>query len=692
MISLLIAATLLTRLSDVRALSPAEFAEGRDVAITGCVTAVLKTQSCLIEDDTGRFMFQMEKGPKPPAGAVIAATGRTQLDRKNGIRQESVVFTSADVIGSRELPLPPLMTSSDIAAGAADFATVRIRAIVSAVFVDEIDPQWNYMVVKEPGCQLYVAVPNIDSGTPYRLSRLIDAEVELTGAGLPHYCAERMFVGPHLELWGEDCIKILRPAPEDPSDAPELEDIYHVTPMALSSMHRRRIEGVVLAAWDDSRMLLRDAGGRTIGVELSNGLRAPRAGESVVASGFPATDLFHLNLSSALWKPSGRSASAETHAPEDIRASDILFDEHGRLMLKPAYHGRLIRLSGTVQTSLRDGEMCGWIGIRSDGQTVPVYIPVSAASDDIRPGCRLRITGIALLAAENWNLGRPFPMIGNFRVVLRDSSDLEILSRPPWWTPARLSAVIAALLAFIAAGLVWIRVLNRAVARRGHLLAREELAHRSAELRFEERTRLAVELHDSLSQNLSGLACQITAVRKSLPDLDRSTAKRLDIAERMLSSSRTELKRCLWDLRGTALTNADLEDAIRSTVATSVGDAALEIRFDAQRSRLTDAFTHALLCIVRELSSNSVRHGHASTVRIEGASDGNMLRFSVSDDGCGFDTSRRAGVSEGHFGLEGIKDRVARLGGTFALASSPGGGTRAYLSLPLPEKNDGQAK
>ena len=127
-------------------------------------------------------------------------------------------------------------------------------------------------------------------------------------------------------------------------------------------------------------------------------------------------------------------------------------------------------------------------------------------------------------------------------------------------------------------------------------------------------------------------------------------------------------------------------------MATSVGDAALEIRFDAQRSRLTDAFTHALLCIVRELSSNSVRHGHASTVRIEGATDGNMLRFSVSDDGCGFDTSRRAGVSEGHFGLEGIKDRVARLGGTFALSSSPGGGTRAYLSLPLPEKKDGLAK
>lgn len=113
MISLLIAATLLTRLSDVRALSPAEFAEGRDVAITGCVTAVLKSQSCLIEDDTGRFMFQMEKGPKPPAGAVIAATGRTQLDRKNGIRQESVVFTSADIIGIRA-PSRPCSSIADL--------------------------------------------------------------------------------------------------------------------------------------------------------------------------------------------------------------------------------------------------------------------------------------------------------------------------------------------------------------------------------------------------------------------------------------------------------------------------------------------------------------------------------------------------------------------------------------------------
>ena len=62
-----------------------------------------------------------------------------------------------------------------------------------------------------------------------------------------------------------------------------------------------------------------------------------------------------------------------------------------------------------------------------------------------------------------------------------------------------------------------------------------------------------------------------------------------------------------------------------------------------------------------------------------------MLHFSVRDDGNGFDAASAPGVKEGHFGLLGIRERVASFGGTFAIDSSPGRGCKATVSLKVPE-------
>ena len=57
----------------------------------------------------------------------------------------------------------------------------------------------------------------------------------------------------------------------------------------------------------------------------------------------------------------------------------------------------------------------------------------------------------------------------------------------------------------------------------------------------------------------------------------------------------------------------------------------------------------------------------------------------MRDDGRGFDPARRAGPSEGHFGLEGVRERVRRLGGAFRIESAPGAGAAASVELPLAE-------
>ncbi|MBQ0031225.1 MAG: ATP-binding protein [bacterium] len=190
-----------------------------------------------------------------------------------------------------------------------------------------------------------------------------------------------------------------------------------------------------------------------------------------------------------------------------------------------------------------------------------------------------------------------------------------------------------------------------------------------------------MELHDSLSQNLAGVDFQITATKSAIRHDPETALTHLETAERMLLSSRTELKRCLWDLRGNTLEEKDMNAAISRTVQPVLGGAKLVVRFNVPRAHLSDTTAHSILCIIRELASNAVRHGRATCVRIAGECSEGRITFSVRDDGCGFDTEHHPGLEEGHFGLEGIRDRVARLNGTFTIESSSETGTRARISI-----------
>ena len=105
------------------------------------------------------------------------------------------------------------------------------------------------------------------------------------------------------------------------------------------------------------------------------------------------------------------------------------------------------------------------------------------------------------------------------------------------------------------------------------------------------------------------------------------------------------------------------------------------------RQSLSDDTAHALLRIIRELVSNAVRHGRARRIQIAGCLDGGKIAFSVSDDGCGFDPDRLPGVGEGHFGLQGVRERVASQGGTITVESRPGAGTRVAVTLAVRAPN-----
>jgi signal transduction histidine kinase len=285
-----------------------------------------------------------------------------------------------------------------------------------------------------------------------------------------------------------------------------------------------------------------------------------------------------------------------------------------------------------------------------------------------------------------------FGRLKGFSVILRSPDDIAVISRPPWWTPRRLAVVIASLIALLAAIITWNRVLQRIVERRSRALIKSQTGKIQAELRIDERTRLAVELHDSLAQNLTGISLQIAAAQTAQSMDPEASNQHMDTASRMLQSCRTELRRCIWDLRGDALEERDFAEAIRKTLQPIADSVTVAMRVDVPRSRLSDSTAHSVLRILRELASNAIRHGKARHIYVAGALETGKLQFSVRDDGCGFIPGNCPGPGYGHFGLDGIRERIKRLGGTFKVESTPGTGTYARFEIrdmSTNEKKDG---
>ena len=264
-------------------------------------------------------------------------------------------------------------------------------------------------------------------------------------------------------------------------------------------------------------------------------------------------------------------------------------------------------------------------------------------------------------------------------------SEEDVLSmlaqKPSWWTSRRIVIALATASVLLLLTLAWNMSLRVLVNRQSRELLHEKIAHLGSTLRIDERTRLAVELHDSVAQNLSGVSLQVDAALRNGRNNPEKARANLVLASAILKSSREELRNCLWDLRSCALDEPDMESAIRQTLRPILNDVKLAIRFKVPRKMLSDNTAHAVLRIIRELVSNSTKHGNATKIAIAGRLSDGRLVFSVTDNGSGFDTSTSPGPADGHFGIAGIMERLRAFSGTMNIESKPGNGTRIAISM-----------
>jgi len=513
-----------------------------------------------------------------------------------------------------------------------------------------------------------------------RLLELTGAQVSAVGVFSP---ARRCrMIRKYLLLDSPDDITILSKESPTPMRLEELTSQAVFNDRIMQT--RTQADGTVLAVWGENNILIRSDEGLLVRGELSEPTPPP-FGSQIRLVGYPETDLYNVILVRASWTALATNACVKTAAAKRISAKRLSIGRSGFSRNSDfRYHGKAVELTGVVRGLPVEGGD-GRIYLESDGQMVTVDVGrTPTALEGLEVGCTITAAGTCVVDTEKMGFNRAFPRVTGARIVVRTPDDIRLLARPPWWTVARLTAALGILLAAGFGIVFWNLILRRAVAQRSNELETEIAARIGSDLKVYERTRLAVELHDSLSQYLTGVAMQVRTaeiVAKSDPS---SIGSHLSLADKAIDACRDELRNCLWDLRNLTLDEADIDAAIRKTLAPHLETTDLAVRFAVPRERLSDNTTHAILNIIRELTVNAVRHGHATSVRVAGSIAGDRLLFSVRDNGCGFVPEDAPGMVQGHFGLQGIRDRIKAFAGETTIDSAPGRGTKVTIALRIP--------
>ena len=676
---MLIAFTLLaaamTHLGDLAKVVEADtMPEARDFCVTGTVSYVLVFQYKLCHvllEDGGigvDVLGSFRSAPVPEAGDIVRLDGMIDHGGAGSVLPK---FSALEIIGRGAAPRPLEGPATEVMGGGFDFHRAYLVGEVRAIEPSGSDPCWTYISIISDAHQYYAPIPTLGTSLA-NLESLVGSRVKLDGFPDSHNSSYRFLDERRFMVAGLDKIEILAPPPEDPFDgAPSVESLRKLPAEMLPRLGRHKAIGHLLTIWQSRNALLRMPDGRIALVEFSEATSL-RRGQAVEIIGYPSTDGFTLSLSRAVGRPTGGKPADEPSVREfsDDDMANRISDDYPR---KSSLQGRRIRIDGTI---------ADFGNAQSESKTLPLSVAgrlldvdfssAQEALEAIVPGCRVRVTGTCVLATENWSAISSGVKLSGIRLVVDRASDIVILARPPWWTPARLAAVVAALLLILAATLVWNRQLRKLSEKRGRELFRERTASALAEQKKAERTRLAVEIHDSISQILTGAAMQLDAGETNA-------------AKRILASCRRELRACLWDLRSRALDAENFADAVRETLAPNLGGRTAVVDIDIPSSDMSEGMRHAALCIMREAAVNAIRHGKAGTVAVSGELDGRRLTFSVVDDGRGFDPANARDSKDGHFGILGMKERAKAFGGSVTISSSPEAGTEVSVVL---EDND----
>jgi signal transduction histidine kinase len=221
-----------------------------------------------------------------------------------------------------------------------------------------------------------------------------------------------------------------------------------------------------------------------------------------------------------------------------------------------------------------------------------------------------------------------------------------------------------------------------------------QLSRQLIDVQEEERRHLARELHDEIGQSLTVIQLNLQNLDGALatPEAQASVHNSTLIAQNLLKQIRT----LSLNLRPSMLDDLGLISTLRWYLDQQAQRDGLSIHFSAEDSAIAIDPPIATACfrIVQESLTNILRYANASSVTVSVRAQAGRLELLIADNGCGFDLQRvRAQATSGtSFGILGMQERAALLGGRCEITSSPGQGTqvRAIFALDKPPLDQAQ--
>ncbi len=344
--------------------------------------------------------------------------------------------------------------------------------------------------------------------------------------------------------------------------------------------------------------------------------------------------------------------------PSDYAHTVVLDTDEGRIWdtAVPIFEGR----AGTARIGLSD------TGLRREIDAVTGQLLLTTVL--------ISILGISAAAFLTWALTRPILMLVQAAQAVGQG---DFTPHVPRWADDEIGDLADAF------NRMTTELAQAEVERSEREQLRAQYVSKVITAQEEERKRIARELHDSTSQQLSSLLMGLKALDDSTDHQD--THHRIEELRAVVSGTLDDVHLLALQLRPSVLDDLGLPEALQRHVLDCRKRAGLNIDLaitGLEDQRLPSQIETALYRITQEALTNILRHAHAQTASIFIERQDHKVLAIIEDDGCGFDLTL-VEQKEGRLGLFGIQERAELLSGQLTIESESGHGTSLFIEIPI---------
>jgi signal transduction histidine kinase len=211
------------------------------------------------------------------------------------------------------------------------------------------------------------------------------------------------------------------------------------------------------------------------------------------------------------------------------------------------------------------------------------------------------------------------------------------------------------------------------------------LSHRLLIVQEEERKKISRELHDEISQTLTGISVKLAALKNEVADSAKGLKEKIASTQRLVEKSVEKVHRFARELRPSVLDDLGLIPALRSYIKEFTKRTGINIMFTtfAGIEKLDNFKRTVLYRVAQEALINVDRHAQASDVKLSIRYIRNVISMEIKDNGKSFQVEHvLLGRRNQRLGLLGMRERMEMINGSFDIKSLPGEGTTVRAFLP----------